>query len=82
MEVRTQDKKQIEEIISGMKCQKDFECYKSGFKNLIKVKIFEEENLIECLGKFPEQCDFSFPFADGYFCKCLLRAYIAKHLKK
>jgi hypothetical protein len=32
------DKKEIEKIMMGMTCQKDFECYKSGFRYLCKTR--------------------------------------------
>ena len=82
MEIGTETKRQIEEIISTIECQKDFECYKSGFQNLTKVKSFEPQDLVECLGENPQQCQFSFPFGNGYFCKCPVRAYIAQKLGK
>ena len=31
-------KQEIEKIIGGIKCPKDFKCYKSGFENLCKAK--------------------------------------------
>ena len=80
MEITQEHKTQIEEIISGMECPKDFKCYKSGFEDLSKIEIFRDGELVECLEKHSQLCKFSFNFKYGYFCKCPLRRYIAKNL--
>ena len=82
MEITQEHKTQIEEIISGIECPKDFECYKSGFENLCKTLIFGDGKVVECLGKSGQQCNFSFSFGLGYFCKCPLRIYIAKNFNR
>lgn len=82
MEITAEHKTQIEEIISGMECSKDFKCYKSGIEDLCKVQIFKDGELVECLEEHLQPCKFSFDFGHGYFCKCPLRRYIAKHFKK
>ena len=75
-------KKEIEEIIGGMKCPKDFKCYKSGFEDLCKAKDIGIELLLKCLEENPQKCPFSSPFGVGYLCQCPLRYYIVKKLKK
>ena len=80
MEITQEHNTRIEEIISGMECPKDFECYKSGFEDLAKIKIFRDGDLVECLGERPQFCKFSFRFGLDYYCKCPLRKYIAKNL--
>jgi len=67
MEIIQEHKTQIEEIISGMDCPKDFKCYKSGFEDLCKSKIFQGGELIECLGESSWLCKLSFGFVRGYF---------------
>jgi hypothetical protein len=52
-------KTEIEEIIGGMTCPKDFKCYASGFENLCKSRDFGNEFLLECLEETPLQCTFS-----------------------
>jgi hypothetical protein len=79
MEVTQEHRTQIEEIISGMECPKDFKCYKSGFEDLCKTKIFQDGDLIECVDTSSWLCKLSFGFGRGYFCKCPLRKYIAKN---
>jgi len=82
MEITQEHRTQIEEIISGMECPKDFKCYKSGFEDLCKAKIFLDGEMVECLGETAQLCKSSFHFGFGYICKCPLRRYIAKHFKK
>ena len=38
MDNKVETNRQIEKIISQMKCKKDFKCYKSGFKELCEIK--------------------------------------------
>jgi len=38
--MKEEDKKNIEEIISGLKCEKNFKCADSGFEILCKAKDF------------------------------------------
>ena len=75
-------KKEVEEIISGLQCPKDFECYKSGFENLCKAKDIGLKNYLECLEEDPTSCTFSLSMSGLYYCECPLRIYIAKKLKK
>lgn len=74
--------KQIEEIISGIDCLKDFICYKSGFHNLCRVRDIGLESFLECLERKPEECNFSFSLALLNLCECPLRIYVAKKLNK
>ena len=82
MDSEVETNRQIEEIISQMKCKKDFQCSKSGFKKLSEIKDVGIPDSIICLSKLSESCEYSFAFGDIYFCKCPLRLYIAKNLKK
>jgi len=75
-------KKEIEEIINHFECPRDVGCCKSHFKVLCKAKDIGLETFLKCLEEDPRSCPVSVPFGDGYFCKCPLRAYIAKKLKK
>lgn len=76
------DLKSIEEIVGKMKCEKNFNCYKSGFEILCKGKDIGLETFLECLEKNPDKCKFSLSYGKVYLCKCPLRVYIAKELKK
>jgi len=75
-------KREVEEIINGVKCPKDFICYKSGFENLCKAKDIGLKSFLECLEEQPRYCKFSFGFGDSFFCDCPLRVYIGKKLRK
>jgi hypothetical protein len=74
--------KDIEEIIEGLTCPKDFICYKSEFKKLCRVKDIGMESFLICSKNNLLECRFSIYFGDLYFCQCPLRFYIAKNLKK
>lgn len=79
----TQEQRQeMEKIASELNCSKDFVCYKSGLEKLCKARDFGMERYIDCLEENPEECEFSLPFGEGYFCRCVLRVYIAKNLQK
>ncbi len=72
---------QIEEIIDGLKCPKDFVCYRSEFKSLCRAKDIGLESFVACLAD-SQECRFSILFGGLCFCQCPLRVYIAKTFKK
>lgn len=75
-----EQKKRIEEIMAGMECEKDFECYKSGFERICKA---EDIGLLEhakCLEEIQTICKFKIPYRDEVFCSCPLRVYVAREL--
>ncbi len=82
MEITQEHKTEMEEIISGMECSKDFKCYKSGFEDMCKAKIYIDGEMVECLGETAESCKLSFHFGFGYICKCPLRRYIAQNFNR
>ena len=82
MELTQEQRKEIEEIASGVNCLKDFECYKSEPEKLCKVRDFGLEEYLDCLEETAQECEFSLSFGNGYFCTCPVRIYIAKNLKK
>jgi hypothetical protein len=75
-------KREIDEIIAGLKCQKDFICYTSGLKKLCRAKDIGVESFLECLEKNPKSCKFSLAFGLMHLCQCPLRVYLHKKLKK
>jgi hypothetical protein len=79
MDIQDEHRKQIEEIMSHMKCSHDFQCYKSGFTNLCRCR--KLGNRFECLDERASDCGLSFPFGYSYFCQCRLRIYLAKDLE-
>jgi hypothetical protein len=82
MGIDQKQKEEIGKIIAHFKCPKDFKCYKSGLENLCKAKDGGLEGYVDCLDKDPQNCIFVVPFGGGYFCRCPIRVYIAKKLKK
>ena len=72
----------VKKMISGMNCSKNFECYKSDFTKLGKAKDIPLGNMIECLDDKQHTCEYSLLLRNSCFCKCPLRIYIAKKLKK
>jgi len=73
---------QIEKIVASMTCSKGFECFKSGFEKLCRVRIIGDGKVIECSPENRQSCEYRFGFMDKTFCKCRLRYYIARNLNK
>jgi hypothetical protein len=74
--------KELRKITDGLRCSKDFKCYRSGFENLCKAKIAgTEAQILICLEKQPQKCKF-LNLVGGYICECPLRIYVSKKLKK
>lgn len=80
--MRDEDRQKIEEIMSGMKCPKNFRCADHGFEMLCKGKDFGVERYIDCLEKDAFKCPFAVSFGGSFLCQCPLRVYLAKKLKK
>jgi hypothetical protein len=81
VEISEEQRKKIEKIIADLKCPVDFECYKSGFKNLCKAEIVGGSTLVECPEENRHYCGFRISVGYRNFCKCPLRIYAAKKLK-
>jgi hypothetical protein len=74
--------KNIDEILAGMYCSKNFKCAESGFERLCKAKYIGLERFLECLEANPADCSFAMPVGDQYYCDCPLRVYLERKLKK
>jgi len=81
VKTRKEYKKEIEDIIDGLKCPKDFRCYRLGLEYLCKAKDIGMESFLICSEEDPQQCRFAMSFGTSFFCTCPLRIYIAKELK-
>jgi hypothetical protein len=81
VKMTAEQKKEIEDIIDGLQCPKDFRCYTSGFTNLCKSADLGMESFLKCLENDPQQCKFAMYFGTDFFCTCPLRIYIVKKLK-
>lgn len=82
MEIKERHKKEIEEVISEVECQRDFECYKSEFCSVGEVKDRGKSEFLECLERYGRECVFSLPSGNTCFCLCPLRIYIANEWNK
>jgi hypothetical protein len=74
--------KKLREVIGDLECPKDFKCCVEGFENLCKAEDIGLDSHLKCLEEHPVNCPFSVSFGRSYFCRCPLRVYIAKILKK
>ena len=72
----------FEDIKTQMECKKNFECTESEFAVLCKARDFGLKDYIECLEAEPQRCRLAVSFGAAYFCRCPMRVYIAKTLKK
>jgi hypothetical protein len=73
---------QIDEIRKRMKCSKEFQCAKSGFKKLCRAKDVGLKLHLLCLEETSALCDFSLELEEKYYCGCPLRVYLTKSLNK
>ena len=70
-------KKEIEKILGGIECPKDFSCYKSGFKELCRAQDFGLQSFLVCR-EDDQGCKFSYTVGSRLFCRCPLRSYLVK----
>jgi hypothetical protein len=80
MELTKEQRTTARDIISGMKCPADFECYKSTFEELPKHRLVVGGQLVECLENGHNPCSFAVRYGSGAFCECPLLNYMAKSL--
>lgn len=81
MKLTENQKREINDIMSKMDCDKDFQCYKSRFEDLCPVRQQFETSLIECQAAKGKDCPMSYTFAGNMLlCKCQLRRYVARRL--
>ena len=72
----------LEKLIGDIKCPKDFKCTRSSLEDLCKADDIGKESCLECLERNPQDCPFVIDAVSAKLCRCPLRVYIAKHLKK
>lgn len=72
----------IKEIMAGMQCPKNFKCAESSFENLCKARDVGMNGYLDCIEANRAGCSYVFSFGHGYLCRCPLRNYLARKLKK
>jgi hypothetical protein len=82
MRLTREQKKQIEQIVGGLKCSKNFKCCASGFENVCRATDIGFESLLECLEDGSHACRFATRVGDLRICVCPLRVYIARSLRR
>ncbi len=80
--IKESELRKIEEITTGMECDKNFECYKSGFTKICRTKLVGNDTFLKCLDENACDCKFSLPGDGENFCLCSLRLYIAKRWRR
>jgi len=73
--------KNIDDILAGMYCSKNFKCAESGFEHLCKVRYIGHGRFLVCLEANPADCSFAMHVDDQYYCDCPLRGYLERKLK-
>jgi len=77
-----EQKRQIEQILDGLQCKKDFICYTSGQKDLCRAEDIGLDSFLVCLEHDPKACTFfAATYGNRHFCQCPLRIYMAKKMK-
>ena len=77
--------KQIEEVMAGTQCDKDFICHKNNFENLCNGRLTGFGMPDDCSRAICERkrlCKFKKSYAGGTVCTCPVRIFAAKHLGK
>ena len=82
MVVTQEHDSKIQEIMSGMQCNRDFECYKSGFECLSRAGVVGDAIKVVCLEEKAKTCNYGVSFGHGYICQCPIRNYIAKNFNR
>jgi hypothetical protein len=73
-------RKDIEEIIGGMVCPKQFRCASSGFERVCKAEDIGLEAHLRCREPSGSRCCFAFSYEGARYCECPLRVYLSKTL--
>lgn len=73
---------EVTEIIGGLKCPKNYRCYRKKYKELCKAEFVEQVKIVHCLEEDAKGCIFSLLYKDAYYCQCPLRNYIAEKIER
>jgi len=72
----------ITQLIGEIDCPKSFRCVESEFSELCRAMDVGRETYLLCFETEPAACPFSIYFAKACYCRCPLRVYIAKNMKR
>lgn len=72
----------IEGIIGGLSCPKQFKCVSSDFQQLCQAQDIGMDDFLVCLEPDSTKCVFALTFGYGHLCRCPLRVFLAKRLRK
>lgn len=75
-------KGELEEIMEGMTCRRDFECYTSGFRYLCKVQDAPTDDRLLCLEGHSHKCSFSSIVGNHTHCNCPLLNHISTRFER
>jgi uncharacterized protein (UPF0335 family) len=70
----------VKEIIGELRCPKNYQCYRTKYKELCKAELLGKLKIVQCLEEDPQGCIFSLLYKDAYYCQCPLRNYIAEKI--
>ena len=73
---------EVTEIIGGLKCPKNYRCYRTKYKELCRAGFVEKLKILHCLEEDSQGCIFSLLYKDSYYCQCPLRNYIAEKIER
>ncbi|PTN36891.1 hypothetical protein [Desulfonatronum sp. SC1] len=77
-----QDRETINRIMTEIECPKEFRCKRHDFEDLCEARDFGLDGYIKCRDDTPLDCPFALSFGHDYFCRCPLRVFLSKKLKK
>jgi hypothetical protein len=69
--------RRTKEIIAGMSCRKNCECYKSNNANCDSSTRSVRDEVIWCMDDNAQSCDFSLSYGSSYICRCPLQLHLA-----
>jgi hypothetical protein len=73
---------EVTEIIGGLRCPKNYHCYRTNYKELCKAEFLGKLKVVHCLEEDSQGCIFSLLYKDAYYCQCPLRNYIAEKIER
>lgn len=73
---------EVTEIIGGLKCPKNYHCYRTKYTELCRAAFVDSLKVLHCLEENAQGCIFALSYKDAWYCQCPLRNYIAEKIKR